>query len=112
MFPTHAFTEQSLPLNTGGDHNFDAVSEDHSVVAAILCSRPKTRTGRVNTGGVRKAMEDMRLLNSLEPRVTTLMVFTDAGFQDLVRRRGAGKGIERIQLNIYQLPTDLVKLLD
>ena len=111
-FPDHVFSEEEILLNSGGHHKFDAVSEDGSIVAAILCNRPKTRTGRENTGGVRKALGDIALLNLLPPSTARLMVFTDTGFHDLIRRRGGGKGIAQIQTMVCLLPADLEALLE
>ena len=56
QFPTHDFEEKSIQLVTGESYKFVAVAEDDPIIAAILSSRSLTRTGRENTGGVRKAL--------------------------------------------------------
>ena len=105
------FTEQPLPLASGLPHIFDAVSEDTAVVAAILCNRPKTRTGRENTGGVRKALLDVEYLKGLPSEAGKVMVFTNPGFRDLVGRRAKRMGVGEIQMLFCQLSPELEELL-
>ena len=82
------FDERPVSLGSwGGTHRFDAVSEDETIVGNILSNRASTRTGRENTGGVKKALNDIQLLNLLPPSVQTVMVFTDGDFCRLVCRR-------------------------
>ena len=56
QFPGHHFHEKAVGLRRGKQHRFDAVSEDGSVVAAVLCNRARTRTKKnnVNTGFIKK----------------------------------------------------------
>jgi hypothetical protein len=110
-FPGLGFAERPLPLTSGLPYNFDAVSEDADVVAAILCNRPKTRTGRENTGGVRKALSEVGWLKALPSETRKVMVFTDSGFRELVGRRANRIGIHDIQMLVCQLPPELEELL-
>ena len=110
-FPGHIFKEKLVMLSTGSSYRFDAVAEDGSIVGAILCNRPKTRTGRENTGAVHKARNDVDSLKLLPADVKKLMVFTDAGFRELVSRRAARFGIESIDMMVCMLPPNLAKLL-
>ena len=111
QFPGHVFKKKPVTMSTGSDYEFDAVTEDASVIGAILCNRPRTRTGRVNTGGVRKARNDIESLKLLPPTVKKLMVFTDAGFLDLIHRRAARFGAESIRMMACPLPPSLDLLL-
>ena len=111
QFPREVFKEKLITLSTGSDYKFDAVAEDGSIVGAILCNRPKTRTGRENTGGVRKARNDIESLKLLPATVKKLMVFTDAGFLDLIHRRAARFGAESIQMMVCPLSPNLAELL-
>ena len=83
------FNEKRLPIITGKSHDVDAVSDDGSIIADILSNRPKTRTGRSNTGGLRKAETDFWRISAVTAsRVETrLMVFTNAEFMNVVRNR-------------------------
>ena len=110
-FPGYVFKERLVPLITGSSYKFDAVAEGGSIVGAILCNRPRTRTGRENTGAVRKALGDINYLKLLPIDVKKLMVFTDAGCCELIRRRAARLGTESIDMVVCTLPPDLAKLL-
>lgn len=111
QFPGHIFKEKPVLLLTGSSYRFDAVAEDGSIVGAILCNRPRTRTGRENTGAVRKAIDDVNYLKLLPAVVKKLMIFTDVGCRDLIRRRAARQGIESIDMMVCTLPRDLAELL-
>ena len=106
-FPDHNFGEKLMALTSGGHHRFDAVSEDDSIVAAVLCNRSRTSTGNENIGGVRKAKEDVALLNLLPSRMKKAMVFTNEGFCDLVSRRAKRLGTTQIEMLVCSLPDEL-----
>lgn len=103
--------EYSVVLPSGGSYRFDAVSQNGLIVAAILCNRPKTRTGRENTGGVRKALAEIEHLKQLARTVKKIMVFTDQEFCSLIQRRGKRFGIEEIEMLVCKLPLEKDKLL-
>lgn len=104
--------ERDVTLLSGGVYVFDAVSEDRSIVAAVLCNRPKTRTGRENTGGLRKALGDFDRLKQLQGNVSKIMVFTNPEFCSLIQRRARRFGIQDIEFKVCHLPPDKQKLLD
>ena len=106
-FPGHEFKEASVSLKWGRNHKFDAVSEDGSIVVAILSNGAKTRGGKENTGGVRKAESDLLRFHGIDDETTKIMVFTDAAFLDLINRRTAGLGIEGLRRIHCKLPEDL-----
>jgi len=103
--------ERSVTLSSGGGYRFDAVSQNGLIVAAILCNRPKTRTGRENTGGVRKALAEIEHLKQLPRTVKKFMVFTDQEFYSLIRRRAKRFGIEEIEMLVCKLPLEKDELL-
>ena len=111
IFPSHTFREQPVMLTTGHSYNFDAVSEDGSIVAAILCNRAKTRTGRENTGGVRKALAELAYLKQTTSVAQRVMVFTDPEFGELIRRRANRAGTENVRIIVCALPTNMESLL-
>jgi len=98
-------------LTTGSSYSFDAVSEDGSIVAAILCNRAKTRTGRENTGGVRKALAELSYLKTVPADTEKVMVFTDDSFCQLVQHRATRLGRETIKMIVCVLPPRLKALL-
>jgi len=107
QFPRHNFQERGVQLVSGKSHKFDAVADDGSIVAAILCSRAATRTGRENTGGVRKALNDIGYLKEIPANVQKVLVFTDDNFCQLIRRRASRLGTEPIQMMVCKLPPRL-----
>ncbi len=54
----------SVPLPRGS-FSCDAVSEDLAIMAVFLSNRPRTATGRENSGGVKKALADVHCLKLL-----------------------------------------------
>jgi len=104
--------ERPMTFPSGGSYKFDAVSRDERIVAAILCNRAKTRTGRENTGGVRKALAEVEHLKLLPGGISKMMVFTDPDFSNLIQRRASRFGIEDIRFLVCPLPADKKLLLD
>jgi hypothetical protein len=107
QFPGHVFNEQPVQLKSGESYIFDAVAEDVSIVVAILSNRAKTKTGRENTGAVRKALLEICYLKAAPEGVKKVMAFTDGGFYQLIRRRASRLGTESIQMMFFELPPDL-----
>ncbi len=110
QFPGHVFDERSVPL-PAGSFRCDAVSEDLSIVASLLSNRPKTATGRENSGGVKKALADIHCIKLLNAS-TRLIVCTDEGFRQLVMKRSKRFGTEGIQFIHCPLPVELQTQLE
>ncbi len=104
--------ERPVTLPSGDSYKFDAVSQDGHTVGAILCNRAKTRTGRENTGGVRKALAEVGHLKLLCGDINKMMVFTDPDFSNLIQRRVSRFGIADIRFLICPLPPDKKMLLN
>jgi hypothetical protein len=111
QFPGYVFKEKPIQLTTGESYSFDAVTADNSIVAAILSSRAKTRTGRENTGGVRKALSEVGYLKAVPGRVKRVMVFTNDDFCQLIQRRASRLGTRSIQMIVCKLPPHLETVL-
>ena len=56
------FSRERLPIRSGGVFDFDAVSEDRSVVATISTSGSKTSGGKHAVGKILKLRSDMLFL--------------------------------------------------
>lgn len=108
-FPNHDFHGCRIALRSGYRFEFDAVSEDESIVAAILSNRPRTRTGGVNTGAVRKALLDMCYLLAVPGNPTRLMVFTDAKFREDMVGQARRLGDGGVLMEFCPLPPDLAR---
>ncbi len=106
-FAGHAFLERVVPLNGGGEHMFDAVSADMTIVGNVLSNRERTSTGNENTGGVRKALNDLTTLRLVAAN-TKVMVFTERAFMELVQRRAVKKGgLAGVTMLLCPLPPSL-----
>ena len=116
QFPRHVFEERPVQLKSGGSYIFDAVSEDGSIVAAILSNRAVTRTGRENTGGVRKALTELSYLKVVPADTEKVMVFTNDRFCQLVQHRATRLGREPIKMIVCvllpRLKASLREILD
>lgn len=107
------FSERAMRLLTPGTHKFDAVSIDKTIVAAFVCNRARTGAGNENTGGVRKALNDLHYLNLLPATVKRrIVVFTNAEFLTLIRRRGKRVGADQIEFLYCKLPENLAVALE
>ncbi len=105
--------EEDSRLSTGMYHKFDAVSENRLIVAAFVSNRATTATGNENTGGVRKALNDLQYLNLLDVTATKrFLVFTDKDFLRLIRKRGKRVGTKGIRFLHCKLPQKLAIGLD
>ncbi len=104
--------ERSVVLPSGGSYKFDAVSQTGLIIGSILCNRAKTRTGRENTGGVRKALAEIEHMKLLPKNVRKLMVFTNTQFCELIRRRASRFGTEGIEMLVCNLPPDKELILN
>jgi hypothetical protein len=106
QYPGHVFTERAI-----SGFSYDAVSEDSSIIGGILCNRSKTRTGNENTGGVRKALQNISGLKKTPEKSKKIMVFTNTEFLELIQRRANRFGTEDISMMVCKLPPNLDLLL-
>jgi hypothetical protein len=70
------FFRERLRLRSGGVFDFDAVSEDHSIVATISTSGSKTAGGKNAVGKMLKLRSDMLFLTLVEAK-RRLIVLTE-----------------------------------
>jgi hypothetical protein len=105
------FTKVRLPLSTGGQHEFDAVSRDGTVVASIKSSSGKTASGKHPAGKVDSAIAELYFL-SLISAPTKYLVLTSAAFYDIFVKTLDAKIASGIQVRHVQLPDELQELVD
>ncbi len=100
--------ETSIKLLTGGKHRFDAVSIDASIIAGIKANmeRDPTSKRRIGTGTVKSAFTELYFL-SLTKAKKKLLVLTDHGFFDIMKRMTEGKIWPDMELIYCPLPRDL-----
>jgi len=110
-----SFEKKRLPLpgaeNPIGDHEFDAVAVDRSVVAGVISSAPKTSGGRRNTGAVHHATGELYYL-SLVAASHRILVCTNEGFRELMESVMKGRLAKGLEIAHVPLPADLNKLAE
>jgi hypothetical protein len=82
--PSHfgmKFSRERLLLRSSGVFDFDAVSEDHSVVATISTSGSKTSAGKHAVGKILKLRSDMLFLTMVEAK-RRLIILTERDMCD------------------------------
>src|SRR5579863_10589179 len=62
------FSRERLPLRSGGVFDFDAVSDDRSIVATISTSGSKTSGGKHAVGKILKLRSDMLFLTMVNAK--------------------------------------------
>jgi len=90
--PTHFGTKVSrerLQLRSGGVFDFDAVSEDSSIVATISTSGSKTAGGKHAVGKILKVRSDMLFLTLVEAK-RRIIVLTENDMLDQCQKEFAG----------------------
>lgn len=107
------FSRERLPLRSGGVFDFDAVSEDGSIVATISTSGSKTSGGKHAVGKILKLRSDMLFLTMVEAK-RRIIVLTERDMCDQCEKEARGGRVPReIEFVCVQLPDDLrAKLIE
>ena len=106
-----AFTSKILTLSTSGTHEFDAVSEDGTVVAAVKAAGGKTSRGRLPSGKMKSAEAELYYLCLVSAPVR-MLVLTSPEFYEIMRRRLEGRLAPVITLKLIQLPPEIQSEVD
>jgi hypothetical protein len=83
------FSRERLRLRSGGVFDFDAVSEDHSIVATISTSGAKTSGGKPAAGKILKLRSDMLFLSMVEAK-RRVIVLTEPDMYDQCKKEAGG----------------------
>jgi len=98
------FSRERLPLRSGGVFDFDAVSDDHSIVATISTSGAKTSGGKHAVGKILKLRSDM-LFPTLVEAERRVIVLTEKDMLDQCNKEFAGGRVpEEIEFACAQIP--------
>lgn len=100
-------SELSLALTSGGDHKFDAIAKDRSVIAGVKTSR-MLPSGSVGAGPIKSAYTELYFL-SLIAADTRLLVLTDRGFFEHFRQLSEGRVAAGIEIRYMKLPDEIEK---
>jgi hypothetical protein len=108
--PTHfgkKFFRERLKIRSGGVFDFDAVSEDTSVVATISTSGSKTSGMKHAVGKILKLRSDMLFLTMVEAE-RRVIVLTEPDMFDQCKKESAGGRVPpEIEFVCAEIPDEL-----
>ena len=101
------FSRERLRLRSGGVFDFDAVSEDHSIVATISTSGAKTSGGKHAVGKILKLRSDMLFLTMVNAK-RRIIILTERDMCDQCEKEAAGGRVPpEIEFVCAIIPDDL-----
>lgn len=101
------FSRERMVLRSGGVFDFDAVSDDRSIAAAISTSGSRTSTGRYAVGKMLKLRSDMLFLTMVEAK-RRLIILTERDMCDQCEREAAGGRVPpEIEFACAKIPDEL-----
>jgi hypothetical protein len=101
------FSRERLLLRSGGVFDFDAVSEDHLVVATISTSGSKTSGGKQAVAKILKLRSDMLFLTMVEAK-RRLIILTERDMYDQCEKEVAGGRVPpEIEFACATIPDEL-----
>src|SRR5579884_2438349 len=101
------FSRERLRLRSGGFFDFDAVSQDGSIVATISTSGAKTSGGNYAVGKILKLRSDMLFLILVETK-RRIIVLTERDMCDQCTKEfEAGRVPKEIEFVCAEIPDDL-----
>lgn len=101
------FSRERVPLRSGGVFDFDAVSDDRSIVATISASSAKTSGGKHAVGKMLKLRSDMLFLTMVEAK-RRIIVLTEQDMCDQCKKEAAGGRVPpEIEFVCATLPQEL-----
>jgi hypothetical protein len=89
-----------------GDHEFDAVANDGSVLGGMISSAARTSGGRRNVGAVHHATGELYYLSLTDAR-RRMLVCTDPSFRNLMTSVMRGRLASGLEIRHMALPDDL-----
>ena len=102
------FIPRTMTLTTGGTHEFDAVSEDGQIVAAIKSASGKTARGKNPSGKIKDSLAELYFL-SLVQAGSRLLVLTNSEFHSILSRQLQARLAPGISLKLVPLPDEIQK---
>lgn len=103
------FTKERLTLEPGGHHEFDAVSQDRTVIASVKSASGRTSGGRVPAGKVKDCIAELYFLTLVEAP-TRALVLTSRDMYDILTRTLRGRLARGLSLLHFPLPPDMQAL--
>ncbi len=97
------FASKVLTLTTGGTHEFDAVSQDNQVVAAIKTASGRTATGRNPSGKIKDSIAELYFLSLVEAP-NRLLILTSPEFHGILCSALQGRWALGVAPRLMTLP--------
>lgn len=102
------FSRERLRLSPGGIFDFDAVSEDESIICCISTSVGETTGGNRATSKLSKMKADVLNLILVPGEKKKVMIFTDGDMAELLKEEQVNGRIPAdIEILISDLPKDI-----
>jgi len=106
------FSAEHLQLFSGGYFDFDAVSEDGTIVASISTSSARTRSGRRAAGKIHKLRGDMLFLLMVQANKRIIVLSEKDMCDYLIKEKDNGRVPLQIEFVHAPIPEDLKKELN
>jgi hypothetical protein len=103
------FTKKFLALQPGGKHEFDAVSEDGSIVASIKAHSGLTSGGKLPS--ILACIAELYYL-TLADAPTRLLVLTNPQFFEIFKRKTLGAVTGGVSIELIPLPAEMQAKVD
>jgi len=101
------FSRERMSLRSGGVFDFDAVSEDRSIVATISTSGSRTFAGKYAVGKMLKLRSDMLFLTMVEAK-RRVIVLTERDMCDQCEHEAEGGRVPpEIEFTCATIPDEL-----
>jgi len=101
------FHKRKCKLDSGGDFEFDAVSQDSTIVALISTSRYKTARGKHGSGKVQKIRADINFLQQAQADQHILLLTEPDMLEFFQKERAKGRVSQSIHIALVSLPESL-----
>lgn len=110
-YPSHTFSKKFLQVGTKQDgspalHEFDAVSNDENIVAAIKSHSGKTSGGKRPAGKIGMVYQELYFLSLVNAK-RKLLILTDKDFHRDFVKESDGKIARDIETILCELPAEL-----
>jgi hypothetical protein len=105
------FSSHMLTLPTGGTHEFDAVSSDKKIVAAIKTASGKTSGGKNPSAKIRDIEAELYYF-MLVQAARKILVLTNPSFFDIVTKRLKGRLHPDIEIKLVELSEEIKAKVD
>ena len=106
------FRHERLSLSPGGVFDFDAVSDDDSMVATISTSGAKTASGKLAVGKLLKIRSDMFFLLLAAKAQRRVVVLTEPEMLELCKKEVEGGRVPAsIEFVLAEIPAHLIDKL-